>query len=219
MDSRKSATERLLSSLSFRLILLMLASGLGLWLGAGARSATAGKVTVQRENPGKWLIADAFRFDILLARAEPAKPPADASAARTESQTRPAAVVVARSEPVETVEVPLRVALDLRGPGPLRIHARMQPENRPAGVWRMRIEGQVAQLRQTERQTQEILRGLPGLAPVEMIQKRLECELQRASKTLEALELDEPAPGPATGAAAEVSVVGTPHATPPGCTN
>ena len=43
MDSRKNVVGRLLRSVTFRLILLTLASGLGLWLGAGSRSTLPGK--------------------------------------------------------------------------------------------------------------------------------------------------------------------------------
>ncbi len=212
MDTRTNAAGRLLKSLTFRLILLTLASGLGLWLGAGSRSAAAGRVKVQGENPGKWLIADAFRFDLLLARAEPAAPPA----VPAESQTRPAAVVVAQSEPVETVKAPMRAALILHEPGPRIIHPRV----RPNGAWQMRVEGQMADLRQTETRVQEILKGLPGLAPAEreMVQKRLQCELQRASKALERLALDEPMGGPEPSVTAEVPGENTPLAAPPGCT-
>ena len=209
MDSRKNVVGRLLRSVTFRLILLTLASGLGLWLGAGSRSTVAGKATLRSENPRKWLIADAFRFDILLARAEPATPPAV-----------PAAVVVARREPVETVEAPMRVALVLPMPGPLRISPRVQPrvppQMRPASAWQVRIEGRMAHLRQTQNQLQERLTGLP--AERGMTQESLQCELQRASTALETLTLDQAIPGPAIGAAAEFPVEGRPLAATPGCT-
>lgn len=210
MDHRRNVVGRLLTSVTFRLILFTLASGLGLWLGAGSRSAVAGKATARRENPGKWLIADAFRFDILLARAEPAEP----QAVQATSQTAPATVVVAQSEPVATVEAPMTATLCLQGPGP-RIHPRV----RPTGPWQVRIVGQVAQLRQTNSHVQEVLKGLPGLMPVERqkLQERLQCELQRASEALETLTLDEPMGGPEIPALPEVLVVSTPEAATPGC--
>lgn len=206
-----------MKSLTFRLLLLMLASGLGLWLGAGSRSAAAGKVTVQRENPGKSLIADAFSFNILMARAELAEP-------QTVQSTRPAApaaVVVAQSEPVETVEAPVRVALQFHPPGPLGIHPLAPPRVRPAGAWQIRVEGQMARLRQTENQVQVILRGLPGLklAERERFEKKLQCELQRASRTLETLTLDEPAGGPEPPALPEVPVQDAPGDAVPNCGN
>jgi len=213
MEHRRNAAGRLLKSLTFRLILLTLASGLGLWLGAGSRSAATGKVTAQGENPDKWLIADAFRFDILLARAEPAA----AEAVAAESQTRPAAVVVARIVPVETVESPMRVALVLRVPGPPRV---IRPQMRPTGARQMRIEGQMAQIRQTEERVQGLLKGLPGLMPAERekVQKRLQCELQRASRTLETLALEEAMDGPETPMAADIPEDGTADAATPSCT-
>lgn len=216
MDSRKNVVGRLLRSVTFRLVLFTLASGLGLWLGAGSRSTIPGRATVRRENPGKWLIADAFRFDILLARAEPATPPAVQAA----SPAVPAAVVVAQSEPVETVEAPMRVALVLPMPGPLRTSPRVQPrlppQMRPASAWQVRVEGRMAHLRQTQNQLQARLTGLP--AERGMTQESLQCELQRASTALETLTLDQAIPGPAIGAAAEFPAEGRPFAATPGCT-
>jgi hypothetical protein len=205
MDSRKNVVGRLLRSVTFRLILLTLASGLGLWLGAGSRSTLPGKAAAHSDNPGKWLIADAFRFDILLARAEPATPPAVPAA----SQTLPAAVVVARSEPVATMEAPMKATLCLQGPA------------RPTGPWQARIVGQVAQLRQTQNQGQERLKGLPGLVPADRQkrQERLQCELQRASEALETLTLEQPMGGPERPAIPEVPVVSPLETVAPGCTH
>ena len=213
MGSRKNVVGRLLRSVTFRLILFTLASGLGLWLGAGSRSTLPGRATVRSENPGKWLIADAFRFDILLARAEPAAPPAVQAA----SQTVPAAVVVAQSEPVATVEAPMKATLCLlQGPAP-----RIQPRARPTGPWQVRIVGQVAQLRQTNIHVQEILKGLPGLMPADRqkLQVNLQCELQRASEALETLTLEQPMGEPERPAMPEVPVVSPLETAAPGCGN
>lgn len=213
MDSRKNVVGRLLRSVTFRLILFTLASGLGLWLGAGSRSTLPGRATVRSENPGKWLIADAFRFDILLARAEPAAPPAVQAA----SQTVPAAVVVAQSEPVATVEAPMKATLCLlQGPAP-----RIQPRVRPTGPWQARIAGQVAQLRQTNIHLQEVLKGLPGLMPADRqkLQVNLQCELQRASEALETLTLEQPMGEPERPAMPEVPVVSPLETAAPGCGN
>jgi hypothetical protein len=158
------------------------------------------------------LIADAFRFDILLARAEPAAPPAVPAA----SQTVPAAVVVAQSEPVATVEAPMKATLCLlQGPAP-RIH----PRGRPAGPWQARIVGQVAQLRQANIHLQEVLKGLPGLMPADRrkLQERLQCELQRASEALETLTLEQPMGGPERPAMPVVPVVSPLETVAPGCT-
>lgn len=219
MNTRRSAGGRLLASLTFRLILLVVASAVGLWLGASSRWAAAVKPTVQRVDRGKSLIADAFRFDILLARAEPEARPA----APAESPTAPAAVVVAQSEPVQTVEAPMRVGLELRGPGPRRIHPLMRPQIGPRGrtavAWQIRDEGRMAQFGPTDIQLKEILRGLPGFTPGEqkMIQAKVQCELARVSKKLGTLVRLEPFPRPETEAAAEVSVEDGPSPAPPGC--
>ena len=211
MDSRKNVFGRLLTSVTFRLILFTLASGLGLWLGAGSRSTLPGRATAQNENPGKSLIADAFRFDILLARAEPATPPAVQAA----SPAVPAEVVVAQSEPVATVQAPMRAMLCLQGPAP-----RIQPRVRPAGPWQARIAGQVAQLRQTNIHLQEVLKGLPVLMPADRqkLQVNLQCELQRASEALETLTLEQPMGEPERPAMPEVPVVTPLETAAPGCT-
>ena len=212
MDSRKNVVGRLLRSVTFRLILFTLASGLGLWLGAGSRSTLPGRATVRSENPGKWLIADAFRFDILLARAEPATPPAGQAA----SPAVPAAVVVAQSEPVATVQAPMRAMRCLQGPAP-----RIQPRVRPAGPWQARIAGQVAQLRQTNIHLQEVLKGLPVLMPADRqkLQVNLQCELQRASEALETLTLEQPMGGPERPAMPVVPDVSPRETAAPGCGN
>ena len=212
MDSRKNVVGRLLRSVTFRLILFTLASGLGLWLGAGSRSTLPGRATVRSENPGKWLIADAFRFDILLARAEPATPPAVQAAC----PAVPAAVVVAQSEPVATVQAPMRAMLCLQGPAP-----RIQPRVRPAGPWQARIAGQVAQLRQTNIHLQEVLKGLPVLMPADRqkLQVNLQCELQRASEALETLTLEQPMGGPERPAMPVVPDVSPRETAAPGCGN
>ena len=78
----------------------------------------------------------------------------------------------------------------------------------------------MAQIRRTEERVQELLKGLPGLMPAERekVQKSIQCELQRASKALETLALEEAMGGPETPMAADVPEDGTADAATPSCT-
>jgi hypothetical protein len=205
-----------MGSWTFRLFLLVVASAMGLWLGAGSRTVAAGKPAARRADVGKPLIADAFRFDILLARAEPARKPVVPAAT-------PAVTIVACNEPIATAEVPLRVALELRGPGQLRIRPVMKPRKGPRMhqmvALQIRLDGPAAQLAPTEKHVQEFLRGLPGLIKVqrELLQQKLQCELVRASAAAQALTRDERIPVPELDGTFEFPAERTVVTAPPGC--
>lgn len=190
MNTQRSAGGRLLGSLAFRLILLILAGGVGLWLGAGSRTTAAGKPPVQRSDPWKSLTADAFRFDILLARSQPATPPV----APAVSPAAPAAVVVEHIEPVPTVEAPLQAALELPGPAQLRMRHSIGSRARPAGALQIRVEGRVAQLDQTQQHVQAILKALPGLQTAlrRQVDAQVQCQLARVAKQLDEMKADLP---------------------------
>jgi len=176
--------------LAFRLILLILAGGVGLWLGAGSRTTAAGKPPVQRADPWKSLTADAFRFDILLARSQPATPPV----APAESPAGPAAVVVEHTEPVPTVEAPVQAALDLPGTARPRLRHLTGPRARPAGASQIRVEGRVVQLVETDKHVQAILKALPGLQTAlrRQVDAQVQCELARVAKQLDQMKADLP---------------------------
>ena len=179
MSTYRSAGGRLLGSWAFRLVLLILAGGAGLWLGAGSRTTAAGKPPVQRADPWKSLTADAFRFDILLARSQPAASPV----ALAERPAAPAAVVVEHTEPVPVVQAPMQAALDLPGPAQPRLRHPTGPPARPAGARQNRVQGRVAQLDQTQERVQAILKALPGLQTAlrRQVDAQVQCQLARVA--------------------------------------
>jgi len=199
MATQNEKSNGFLKSITFRLILWVLAGGIGLWLGAGTRPVAAGNVMAKQHDTGKSLIAEAFRFDLLLAKAEPAaeggRTTEAASGAEEAAQpavepAEPATVVLAQSQPVSTVEVPLRASLELCIPGPRQIPAHV----RPVRMARPPMLGDLARLRDTQFRVQAVVQDLPGLslADKRKIEHKVQCELSRASKKLEILSLEEP---------------------------
>ena len=193
MATRSEKSNGLLNSLAFRLILLVLAGGLGLWLGSDSRPVAAGNAVAKQQDAGKSLIADVFRFDILLAQTEPAAEAVKTAQPAVEPAA-PATVVMAQSQPVPTVEVPLRASLELRIPGPRPIPAHL----RPVRMARPPMLGDLAHLRETQVGVQAVIQDLPGLslADKRRIEHKVQCELSRASKKLEVLSLEEPPAAP-----------------------
>ncbi len=190
MDTPKSAGGRVLGSLAFRLILLILAGGVGLWLGAGSRTTAAAKPPVQRADPAKSLTADEFRFDILLARSQPATPPL----APAESPAPPAVVVVGHTEPVPVVQAPVQAALDLPGPAQRHLRHLLGPRARPAGALQIRVEGRVAQLEVTDEHVQAILTALPAMRTAlrRQLDAQVQCQLARVAGQLDQIKANLP---------------------------
>ncbi|MGO9240580.1 MAG: hypothetical protein ACLQBJ_07185 [Bryobacteraceae bacterium] len=176
--------------MAFRLILLILAGGVGLWLGAGSRTAAAAKPPVRRADPAKSLTADEFRFDILLSRSQPATPPLAPAA----SPAPPAAVVVAHTEPVPVVQATVQAALDLPGPARRQLRHPLGPRARPAGALQIRVEGRVAPLEVTDEHVQAILTALPAMQTAlrRQLDAQVQCELARFAKQLDAIKADLP---------------------------
>lgn len=87
-----------------RIILSLLACGIGLWLGTGTRNVAAGGGTAKRPVAPQTAIADLFRFDILLAGKGSTVKPVRPKPASEIQHKLPAEVLVAmgqRPEPVQ----------------------------------------------------------------------------------------------------------------------
>jgi hypothetical protein len=168
-----------------RIILWTLASGVGLWLGTGARTAAAGGQATRPVASAQAAIADVFRFDILLAgkdsraKRQPARP----QAASSTQHNLPAAVLLAMNQRPEPVPSPLPQALSNQHP-----RFRFALPAKPAGAMRMKWDARTAHLEHTQKDLRRILATVPGLTATD--RESIQSEVDKACAQVGALRME-----------------------------
>lgn len=168
-----------------RIILWTLACVLGLWLGTGTHTVTAGGQKNKPSAAAQSALADVFRFDILLAGKESAVKPVRPKPALEAKCNLPAAFLAAmqqRPEPVYSV-----MPKTLSNTRPRFMFA---PPSRPAGPWRVQLDtANMARLEQTQKQLQATLEIVPGMSAAD--RKSIQIEVDNACARIDSLRREQ----------------------------
>lgn len=185
-----------------RIILWTLASGIGLWLGTGARTAAAGGQASRPVASAQAAIADVFRFDILLAgkdsraKRQSVRP----QTAPTTKYSLPAAVRLAIGQRPEPVSSPFPQTLSNQHP-----RFRFALPVKPAGAMRMKWDERTARLEHTQMDLQRILATVPGLTATD--RESIQNEVDKACAQIGTLRVERAkyAPEPPEPPAAHIA--------------
>jgi hypothetical protein len=168
-----------------RIILWTLASGIGLWLGMGARTEAAGGQVSRPVASAQAAIADVFRFDILLAGkdARAKQQPARPQTASAPQHSLPAEVLQAMSQRPEPVPSPIPQTLSTP-----HLRFRFALPVKPAGVMRMKWDERTAHLEHQQKNLQRILATVPGLTATD--RESIQTEVDKACAQIGTLRVE-----------------------------
>ena len=179
------------NSWTARILLWTLTSVVGLWLGTGARTVAAGGQASRPAGTAQAAIADVFRFDILLAGKEPPPAQVHAKAATAAQRNLPPEVLLAMEQRPEPVPSVMPKTLSAAHP-----RFMFAPPAKPAGPWRMKWDGNMAQLEHTQQALQAALATVPDLSSAD--RKSIQIEVDKACQQIGTLRMEQGdrVPGP-----------------------
>lgn len=164
-----------------RIILSLLACGIGLWLGTGTRNVAAGGGTAKRPVAPQTAIADLFRFDILLAGKEFTLQPVRPEAAPKRQRKLPAEVLVAMGQRPEPVSSAIPKTLACARPR-FMITA-------PVGPWRMKLGANMARLEHRQEGVNVLQGTLTGMSAAD--RNSIQVELDKACEQIGSLRMEQ----------------------------
>jgi hypothetical protein len=172
-----------------RILLWTLASGVGLWLGASARTGAAGGHASKPSAVVQAAIADVFRFDILVAGKDAPAKPVRPKAPAYRQRVLPSAVLLAMDERPEPV--PSVMPKTLSGTHPRFL---LTPPARPSGPWGIKWDARMARLEHTQKNLRAVIAMVPGLTAAD--RESIQMEVNKTCAQMGTLRMERVNQGP-----------------------